>query len=82
MLYDDNDTLSFEDVRSNLLSKKSFDLEVQSEDKGEGLNIRGRTQEKGVPLAENLGPNLGDLKPTKHVIIARNLGMIFLIVSS
>jgi len=46
MLYGNNDTLSFEDVKSNLLSKEKFDLEVHSVDRGEGLNVRGRTQEK------------------------------------
>ena len=47
MLYGNNDTLSFEDVKSNLLSKEKFDLEVHYVDKGEGLSVRGRTQEKG-----------------------------------
>ena len=47
MLYGNNDTLSFEDVKSNLLSKEKFDLEVHSLDKGEGLSVRGRTFEKG-----------------------------------
>ena len=46
-MYGNNDTLSFEDVKSNLLSKEKFDLEVHSEDKGEGLSVRGRTLEKG-----------------------------------
>jgi len=46
MLYGNNDTLSFEDVKSNLLSKEKFDLEVHSVDKGEGLSVRGRTQER------------------------------------
>ncbi|KAF1881861.1 hypothetical protein Lal_00038502 [Lupinus albus] len=47
MLCGNNDTLSFEDVKSNLLSKEKFDLEVNYVDKGEGLSVRGRTQEKG-----------------------------------
>lgn len=47
MLYDNNDTLSFEDVKSNLLSKEKFDLEVHTNDKAEGLNVRGRSQERG-----------------------------------
>jgi hypothetical protein len=46
MLYGNNDTLSFEDVKSNLLSKKKFDLEVHCEEKGESLSVRGRTLEK------------------------------------
>jgi len=46
MLYGNNDTLSFEDVKSNLLSKEKFDLEVHYVDKGEGLSVRNRTQER------------------------------------
>jgi len=47
MLYGNNNILYFEDVKSNLLSKEKFDLEVHFVDKGEGLSARGRTQEKG-----------------------------------
>ncbi|KAL6493219.1 hypothetical protein OROGR_032978 [Orobanche gracilis] len=47
MLYGNNDTLSFEDVKSNLLSKEKFDLELHSVSKDENLIVRGRTQEKG-----------------------------------
>jgi len=39
-LYSNNDTLPFEDVESNLLSKEKFDLEVRSDDKAEGLFVR------------------------------------------
>ena len=46
MLYGNNETLSYEDVKSNLLSKEKFDLEVHSEDKAEGLLIRGRSLDK------------------------------------
>ena len=45
-MYSNNDTLPFEDVESNLLSKEKFDLEVHSNDKAEGLFIRGRSSEK------------------------------------
>ena len=37
LLYSNNDTLSFEDVKCNLLSKEKFNLEVRSNDKAEGL---------------------------------------------
>ncbi|KAH0765169.1 hypothetical protein KY285_001040 [Solanum tuberosum] len=47
MLYGNNKTLSYEYVESNLLSKEKFDLDVHSEDKGEGLFVRGRSQDKG-----------------------------------
>ncbi|KAL6521554.1 hypothetical protein OROGR_018123 [Orobanche gracilis] len=47
MLYGNNDTLSFEDVKSNLLSKEKFDLELHFVSNDESLIVRGRTQEKG-----------------------------------
>lgn len=39
MLYVNLDTLAFEDVKSNLLSKEKLDLEIYSRDKGEDLNV-------------------------------------------
>jgi len=46
LLYSNNDILLFEDVKTSLLSKEKFNLEVCSNDKGEGLNVRGRTFRK------------------------------------
>jgi hypothetical protein len=40
MLYDNHTSLSFEDVKSNLLSKKKFDVDSRSEPKGEGLIVQ------------------------------------------
>ena len=40
LLYSNNETLSFEDVKASLLSKEKFDLEVHGE-KGEGLSVKG-----------------------------------------
>ena len=45
MLYSNSDTISFEDVKANLLSKEKFDHDIHA-DSGEGLAIRGRTTEK------------------------------------
>ena len=45
MLYSDSNTISFEDVKSNLLSKEKFDHDIHA-DPAEGLIIRGRTAEK------------------------------------
>lgn len=42
MLYGNTETLSFEDVKSHLLSKEKFDLEVHSNHNAEGLNVKGR----------------------------------------
>jgi len=46
MLYRNSNTILFEDVKSNLLSKKKFDLDIQT-DSAEGLVVRGKTTEKG-----------------------------------
>ena len=45
MLYSNSDTISFEDVKSNLLSKEKFDNDIHA-DPTDGLVIRGRTTEK------------------------------------
>ena len=46
MLYSNSNTISFEDVKSNLLSKEKFDLDIHA-DSAEGLVVRGKTTEKG-----------------------------------
>ena len=46
MLYSNFDTISFEDVKSNLLSKEKFDHDIHA-DPAEGLVVRGRTEQKG-----------------------------------
>ncbi|PHT53674.1 hypothetical protein CQW23_08136 [Capsicum baccatum] len=48
MLYGNNVTLSFDDVKSNLLSKEKFDTQIHSESSGEGLVVRGRNHEVGA----------------------------------
>ena len=44
-LYTNNDTLSFEDVKTNLLPKEKFNLEVHAK-KGEALSVRGESLDK------------------------------------
>ena len=41
MLYGNHTSLSFENVKSNLLSKEKFDVDSRSEPKGESLIVRG-----------------------------------------
>ena len=43
MLYGNGYILSFEDVKSNLLSKEKFDIDSRSEVKAESLSVRGRS---------------------------------------
>ena len=45
MLYSNFDTISFEDVKSNLLSKEKFDHDIHT-DSAAGLVLRGRPTEK------------------------------------
>jgi len=45
MLYNHSDTISFEDVKSNLLLKEKFDHDIHV-DPAEGFVVRGRTTEK------------------------------------
>jgi len=45
MLYSNYDTISFEDVKSNLLFKEKFDLDIHA-DSAEELAVRSKTTEK------------------------------------
>ena len=45
MIYSNSNTISFEDVKSNMLSKEKFDLDIHA-NSAEGLVVRGKT-EKG-----------------------------------
>jgi len=46
MIYSNSNTISFEDVKSNLLSKEKFDLDIHA-DSTERLVVRCKTTEKG-----------------------------------
>lgn len=46
MLYSNYDTISFEDVKSNLLSNEKFDLDIYA-DSAERLVVKGKTIENG-----------------------------------
>ena len=46
MLYGNYVTLYFDDVKSHLLAKEKFDVEVNSEKSAEGLFVRGRSQDR------------------------------------
>jgi len=45
MLYSNSNTISFDDVKSNLLSKEKSDLDIHA-DSTEGLVVRGKTTKK------------------------------------
>ena len=61
MLYNNSNTISFEDVKSNLLSKEKFDHDIHA-DPAEGLVVRGRTTEKkGTIIGERTALSLGIL---------------------
>jgi len=71
LLYSNNDTLSFEDVKASLLSKEKFDLNVHSNDSGEGLNVRGRSFEKEGSNRRNICSKSRGRKTTKFAGIAK-----------
>ena len=64
MLYSNNDTLSFDDVKANLLSEEKFDLEVRSDDKAKGFSVRGRASENEDTIREIPCQSPGDVNPT------------------
>nr|GEZ39820.1 retrovirus-related Pol polyprotein from transposon TNT 1-94 [Tanacetum cinerariifolium] len=61
MLYDNRETLSFDDVKSALLSKQNYDDDVEPES-GEGLVARGRSS--------NQGKRNNEKKPEKDAEVA------------
>jgi len=67
MLYNNNETLSFDDIKANLLSKENFDLEVHYDDKDKGLSMRGRTSKKEGTIGEIPDQNPGDINPIRFV---------------
>nr|GEW19632.1 retrovirus-related Pol polyprotein from transposon TNT 1-94 [Tanacetum cinerariifolium] len=64
MLYDNRKTLSFDDVKSALLSKKKYDDDMETES-GKGLVARGRSSDK-----EREGKGNKENKPGKAVKVA------------
>lgn len=47
MLYGNRETISLEDVKSNLMSKEKFDADSSPGETAEGLMVRGRNSERG-----------------------------------
>ena len=59
MLYSNSNTISFEDVKSNLLSKEKFDLDIHAES-AEGLVLRGKTENgNGKSRSKSKNPHAG-----------------------
>jgi len=72
LLYNNNETLSFEDVKSNLLFKGKFDLEVHSDDKAMGLSMRGRSSKKWNNSNNNFRSKSEGCKTNKPIIFVRS----------
>jgi hypothetical protein len=62
-LYGNHTSLTFENVKSNLLSKEKFDVDSRSESKDEGFIIRGRTQQAGSSNKPKSRSKSRDRKP-------------------
>ena len=59
MLYSNSNTISFEDSKSNLLSKEKFDLDIHV-DSAEGLVVRGKTEKgSGKNRSKSKNPHAG-----------------------
>ena len=72
MLYSNSDTISFEDVKANLLSKEKFDHDIHA-DPGEGLAVRGRkTEKRGMITGKIAVLNHGILMQIKPATTATN----------
>jgi len=75
LLYSNNDTLSFKDVKSTLLSKEKFDPEVRSDDKAKGLFVRGRSFEKEGTNRRNPDRSRKVVNPANSANIAKSQGI-------
>jgi len=73
--YDNNDTLSFEDVNANLLSKGKFVHEIRSTEKVQGLSMRGRTFGKKGTNKRNSRSKSRGCKFKKFAIIVGKQGI-------
>ena len=65
LLYSNDKTLSFKDVEASLFSKEKFNLELHSNDKGEGLNVRCRPPGKKGTIRRNSNSNSKRCKSNK-----------------
>jgi hypothetical protein len=63
MLYGNHTSLAFENVKSNLLSKKKFNVDSRSESKGEGFIVHDRTQQVGSSNKPKSRSKSRDRKP-------------------
>ena len=77
MLYSNSNTISVEDVKSNLLSKEKFDHDIHA-DSVEGLVVRGRTTEKGNGKRRKTVPSLEILMLVKLRFLLRLLLIMLL----
>jgi len=82
MLYCNSDTILFEDVKSNLLSKQKFNHDIRT-DSATGLVVRGRPTEKGgMVVGERTVLNLEILMLVRPTITAVNWIILLLMVGN
>jgi hypothetical protein len=63
MLYGNHISLTFENVKSNLLPKENFEVDSCSKSKGKGFIVRGRTQQAGSSNKQKSRSKSTDHKP-------------------
>ena len=69
MLYENHTSLTFENVKSNLLSKKKFDVDSRSESKGEVLLFEVELNKRAVLINQNQGLSQEIVNPTIFIVI-------------
>ena len=73
LLYGNNETLPFEDINACLLFEK-LGLEMRSNDKVEGLNVRVKPFKKKAQIGETPIQSLGDINLANFASIIRSHG--------
>ena len=81
MLYSNFNTISFEDVKLNLLSKEKFDLYIHT-DSAERLVVRGKTNERGMVIGVRTVLSLEILKLVRLAIAMVNWVILLLTVGN
>jgi hypothetical protein len=71
ILYENHTSLTFENVKSNLLSKEKFDVDSRSKSKGENFIVRGRTQQVSSSNKPKSKSSQEIINPTFFVVIAK-----------
>jgi len=76
LLYSNNDAISLEDVKANLLSREKYDLEMHFNGNDEGLSVTDRPPEKEDTSRRNFRSKSKGSKSCKFCKYCRKLGQL------